>query len=415
MGVRTRGGQFHKKRKQTFAADRRGFSLLEILIAMIILALIAAPLCRAFVLAMRTNANARKNASATSVAENVMEGVNAFTYDGAVEQFDPDQTADGDFLICQNVVGQNAVERRVVQNDGNGRVVFALKNVKEDVYTFDVRVTLDRTPYTNDYGLISVTRYQAEKDHLFVENENALCDACENHGRDYDTVRNSLEREIIVRVKKSDSEGHPVDDCVTVRTEISYTTSDGDTWMDIIGTREYRTADLLRSCYLCYLPNYAADGSDTIIIYNEDHVEFDLYLIKQKSSEDDEPNLEGKENSYRPVVRIYEGLKESADQEAFVSVHTNYDKNLATNNDIAGAGGAEYHYSYKLGASDSYLEIPSAAIKNMLHMTSMTNSVVGTTPAERMFRVQVEVFEEGAYDADFTGDDIQRVAELSNE
>lgn len=424
MGVRTRGGQFHKKRKQTFAADRRGFSLLEILIAMIILALIAAPLCRAFVLAMRTNANARKNASATSVAENVMEGVNAFTYDGAVEQFDPDQTADGDFLICQNVVGQNAVERRVVQNDDNGPVVFALKNVKEDVYTFDVRVTLDRTPYmrsespedgsespeTNDYELISVTKYRAEKDHLFAENENALRVACVNHGCDYDTVRNSLEREIIVTVKKSDSEGHPVDDCVTVSMTFRYMI-DGDTWEDTsFGAREYRTADLLRSCYLCYLPNYGAPGSDTIIINNEDHVEFDLYLIKQKSKV--EPNLEGKENSYTPTVRIYEGSKESADQEAFISVHTNYHTNLATGKGIAGAGGAEYHYYYKLGASDSYQEIPSAAIKNMLHMT---NSVIGTTPAERMFRVQVEVFEEGAYDADFTGDDIQRVAELSNE
>lgn len=423
MGVRTRGGQFHKRRKQTFAADKRGFSLLEILIAMIILALIAAPLCRVFVLAMRTNANARKHASATSVAENVMEGVNAFSYDGAVEQFDPAQTSDGDFLICQNVVGQNVVGRRVVQNDGDGHAVFALKNVKEDVYTFDVRVTLDRMPYTqgdgsdspgaNDDELISVTQYQAEKDHLFAENENALRVACVNHGCDYDTVRNSLKREIIVTVTKSDSEGHPVDDCVTVSMTFRYMI-DGDTWADTsFGAREYRTADLLRSCYLCYLPNYGAPGSDTIIINNEDNVEFDLYLIKQKSKV--EANLEGKENSYRPVVRIYEGSKESADQEAFVSVHTNYHTNLATNGEIAGSGGAEYQYSYKLG-NVSQAPISggdgTAAIKNMLHMT---NSVIGTAPADRMFRVQVEVFEEGAYDADFTGDDIQLVAELSNE
>lgn len=414
MGVRTRGGQFHKKRKRAFAADKRGFSLLEILIAMIILALIAAPICRAFLLAMRTNAKARKHASATSVAENVMEGVNAFTYDGAIEQLDPDRTSGGNFLICQNVG-----ERKVVQNDGDGPVVFALKNVEEDVYKFDVLVTLDRTPYmpgdgsetpgVNDYELISVTRYQAEKDHLFVENENALRIACVNHGRDYDAVRQSLKREIIVTVKKADSDGHTADDCVTVSMVIRYTTSDGDTWEDTIGAREYRTADLLRSCYLCYLPNYVAAG-DTIIITNDDNVEFDLYLIKQKSKI--EPNLQMKEDNYAPKVMIYEGSKESAEQEAFISVHANYDKNLATGDDIDGGGRAEYHYYYKLGASDSHQEIPSTAIKNMLHMT---NSVIGTAPPERMFRVQVEVFEEGAYDANFTGDEVRRVAELSND
>lgn len=418
MGGRTRGGQFHKKRKRAFAADKRGFSLLEILIAMIILALIAAPICRAFVLATRTNAQARKHASATAVAENVMEGVNAFTYDGAIEQFkefeaDPEHF---DFLICQDV--EKCEE---VPGAEDGPVVFKLKNVKEDVFTFDVRVTLDRTPYmpgggsetpgVNDYELISVTRYQAEKDHLFVENENALRVACVNHGCDYDTVRQSLKREIIVTVKKADSDGHTADDCVTVSMKLRYMI-DGDTWEDTsFGAREYRTADLLRSCYLCYLPNYAAaPESDTIIIKNEDNVEFDLYLIKQKSKV--EPNLQTKENNYTPTVVIYEGSKESADQEAFVSVHTNYDKNLATNLDIEGGGGATYRYYYKLGASDSYQGVSGTAVKNMLHMT---NSVIGTAPPERMFRVRVEVFEEGAYDADFTGEDVRLVAELSNE
>lgn len=419
MGVRTRGGQFHKKRKRALAADKRGFSLLEILIAMVILALVAVPICRVFLLAMRTNAKARKHASATSVAENIMEGVNAFSYNGAIGQFDPVQTLDGDFLICQNVG-----ERRVVQNDGDGPAIFALKNVEEDVYLFDVLVTLDRTPYmqeegsespgANAYEMISVTRYQSQKDHLFVENENALRVACVNHGCNYNIVGQSLRREIIVTVKKGDSDGHTADDCVTVSTMIRYITGDGDTWEDTsFGTREYRTADLLRSCYLCYVPNYAPSGSDTIIINNEDNVEFDLYLIKQKSEA--ALNLEAKENSYTPTVRINEGSKESADQEAFLSVHTNYHTNLATNGEIAGSGGATYQYSYKLG-NVSQAPISggdgTAAIKNMLHMD---NSVVGTTPAERMFRVQVEVFEPGAYDADFTGEDVRRVAELSNE
>lgn len=414
MKGRARGGQFHRiYRKPSFAADRRGFSLLEILIAMSILALVAAPICRAFVSATRTNADARMHASATSVAENIMEGVNAFSYEDAVEQFESKEADPTfEFLICQGV------ERCEKSDEENGRVIFKLKNVKEDVYSFDVLVTLDRTPYMqadgggtpgeNGQELVSVTGYKAEKDYLFAENEDALSTACVNHGYDYDTVKDSLKREIIIKVNKSDSDGDGTDDCVTVSTLIRYTVG-GDTWEDTgFGAREYRTADLLRSCYLCYLPNYAAHGGspdrDTIILENRDNVGFDLYLIKQKSTA--VPNLESKETLYTPIVRVYEGSKEPADPH--VSVHTNYAKNLAR--DDAPVGAVTYDYYYPLGGSDQKL-LDDNEVKDIL---SLTDSVTGTSYNGRIFRVEVKVFEEGAYDANFTGEDIRQAAELSN-
>ncbi|MCM1539528.1 MAG: prepilin-type N-terminal cleavage/methylation domain-containing protein, partial [bacterium] len=92
MKVWRQVGQFHKRRKDALTADQKGFTLLEVLIAMIILAVIAIPICRVYVSAAQTNAKARKQASATAVAENTMEGINAFSYEDVIRQFDPSVT-----------------------------------------------------------------------------------------------------------------------------------------------------------------------------------------------------------------------------------------------------------------------------------------------------------------------------------
>ena len=60
--------------------NSKGFSLIEVLVAMAILALCAAPFLRSLVLSIQTNAKSRELLNATSVAENIMEDIKA---DGA--------------------------------------------------------------------------------------------------------------------------------------------------------------------------------------------------------------------------------------------------------------------------------------------------------------------------------------------
>ena len=80
---------------------------MEVIIAMVVLAIIAVPICHAFVTAARTNAKARKQASANAVAENVMEGINAYSYEELVRQFA--EVPVGEFLIAENCDAKSVV------------------------------------------------------------------------------------------------------------------------------------------------------------------------------------------------------------------------------------------------------------------------------------------------------------------
>ncbi len=60
------------KHKLNRNLNNRGFSLVEILIAVAILVLCAVPLLKAFVTSAQTNARARQNLNATTLAENIM-------------------------------------------------------------------------------------------------------------------------------------------------------------------------------------------------------------------------------------------------------------------------------------------------------------------------------------------------------
>lgn len=62
--------------------NNRGFSLVEILIAVAILVLCAVPLLKAFVTSAQTNARARQNLNATTLAENIMEEIKAAGVEG---------------------------------------------------------------------------------------------------------------------------------------------------------------------------------------------------------------------------------------------------------------------------------------------------------------------------------------------
>ena len=60
----------HAKEEQL---NNEGFSLVELLIAIVILSIIVVPLLHSFVTSARTNAKSRNTMHATAIAEDVME------------------------------------------------------------------------------------------------------------------------------------------------------------------------------------------------------------------------------------------------------------------------------------------------------------------------------------------------------
>lgn len=418
------GRQLHKERKSMLTADQRGFTLLEILIAMIILAVIAVPVCRVYVSAARTNAKAREQASATAVAENTMEGINAFSYDDVIGQFDPAVTPDGEFLICQNVS-----QRHLYSGiEESGRVEYALEGVGEDVYQFDVKVTIDPSVYAradetddlkvNDYELVAMTGYNSAKDYLYVLAEGSLRS---RFGLDYDTIHSQVNRKLQITVTK---EGTGEDQGIVVSMAAGYwrNTEAEPAVLEPCGAQRFEGADALRSVYLCYEPNYAAGygtGKDEIEIINPDNVEFDLYLIKQNCPT--WVDLAVREEQYAPQITVKEGQWEQEDQGSYIRIYNNYAANLAADEDhsvnpVISDVHASYRYEYR-GALDGSVRSESGkatdtALAQALHIGG---SAVHTEKRFRMFLVTVEVYEAGAYAEGFDGSTKRRVTVLSNQ
>ena len=74
-------------RRNKLSADNHGFSLVEILIAMVILAIIVVPLLHTFVSSARANMQAKQTLRMTTAAQDIMEGLKAYTIEELAYQF----------------------------------------------------------------------------------------------------------------------------------------------------------------------------------------------------------------------------------------------------------------------------------------------------------------------------------------
>lgn len=418
-------GQFH--------SDQRGFSLVEVIIAMIVLAIIAAPICHSFLTAARTNAKARKQACANAVAENVMEGINAYSYGDIALQFADGVSADA-FLISTNC-DRKGIVSGMVEVDGNqvpgSTVVYQIGGIDEDVYEFDVKVTVDASAYEgdaehsgiNDNELVQITSYDSSKDCLFVQSAEdeilayqTLAGRTGGYAASAQDLKGKVKRTMTIVLSKihDDAAG----DYVKISNSVVYEYVGTEGWLTgadavyeaPVWVRTYNGEDLLRSAYICYLPNYASTMSsaqmDQIVIDNQNNLAVDFYLLKQEGAVQDSL-LESSENGYVPTIEIREGATGGV---CAVSLHTNYAYNLATGNEIT-AGGAQYRYRYQ-NAEGVLIEKSAAEAQALIH----PQGAMETTSAKKLYHVTVEVYESGAYGHFGEGDPavLKKITELTS-
>ncbi len=137
-------------------ADRRklnkdaGFSLVELLIAVVILAIIVIPLMNLFVSSNRINIKSRKTLRATTAAQDIMEGLKAYNIKEIKEQFaDP---ASGFYVIDSRLIKGGVAEETALEvdpsgNPANGLYVFSMKDVTMQGSKFDAKIEVDGRGY----------------------------------------------------------------------------------------------------------------------------------------------------------------------------------------------------------------------------------------------------------------------------
>ncbi len=92
--------QKHTERRQL---NNEGFSLIELLIAIVILSIIVVPLLHSFVTSARTNAKSRNTMHATAIAEDVMEQFEAHTLEEMADTYETVTPTDFTLTMCREM------------------------------------------------------------------------------------------------------------------------------------------------------------------------------------------------------------------------------------------------------------------------------------------------------------------------
>lgn len=432
--------------------DNRGLSLVELIIAIVILAIVSIPFLRSFVTSANTNQKAKRIMRATSVAENVMEAMKPLTLEEIVLQL----SNDGDeahMPVCtlvpvfdghqellieenENVLGSGITYSAVYENGAwkflgqeSDKYYFALTGIELDNTKYDARICLDAsdyyaaagetTPGYNDEEMVQISGLDLSKDVVFeleVSSENKVyAEFAERSSRyvadisnakNADDFKAALTRKISIEIKQ-------VDMIQEVHLTLTYTAPAG--WV-ADDEREYsRTMQLysgeisnpLRNIYILYPPNYysmAGSIKDVFEIKNLDKVNCGIFLIKQVTAS--AANLTAAESFYVPRVELYEAA--SIDENTLppvVWIYNNFNVNLGLRTEgyanYTMADPAEYVYNSQTGD-------PAKDMLNLMDILAKQSEL-------RIFKTEIKIYDAGAFDATYsTFDESKHIVTLSN-
>lgn len=429
--------------------NNKGFSLVEIIIAIVILALVITPFLNSFLTSATTNQKAKRIMRATSVAENIMEAIKPLGLEEIVLQLSNDGNP-SHMPTCNLVpIFESHKELLIEENEPqpgelaanaaayvNGEwqfygqesdiYYFSLTGIELDSEKYDARIKLDAseyyaqtgemTPGYNDQEMVQISGLDLSKDVLYeleIPDENKVyAEFAERSSRyasnaaeakDAADFKGALTRQISVEVKQSGI-------LKEVHLTLTYTAPVG--WV-AEGEREYSrsmqlfSGEELRNIYVLYPPNYnsmAGSVKDIFVVKNYNKIECGVYLVKQVTGA--ASDLLSKESFYVPKVELYEAVTIAEDLNAPVTnIFSNYTVNLGKREmgsaDYSMADPTQYVYNSQTGDQAKSLLV----MKDVLDKQSEV----------RIFKAEVRIYEAGAFDSS-TGsfDESKHIATLSN-
>lgn len=263
--------------KQEKTKKNSGFSLVEVLIAMAILAFCVAPLLQAFAASGRNNAQARATMNATTVAENVMEEIKAV----GVETYGTDSGT------TVNIGGKNlAVYSSTISNysyDGKNYQVEAVMTPSTEKYE-DAGGTDKQFNAQDVTKLYSMDR---ETDAIYVQDNDELNQAVSDYvSRNIDKTWATVEANAVTQYKfivESIATHGSIQDKAAV--QVTYTSggenlADGGVATTVKLFDSMQTGQRLKNLYIFYVPS----KSNEIIIENRNNISLQVYLVRQGST-----------------------------------------------------------------------------------------------------------------------------------
>lgn len=326
-----------------------GFTLLEVLIAVIILAIVCIPVFRSFVTSANTTAKSKLKMRATNAAENIMEDIQHLTLEEIEAKYGTKVAltpSDPDYNINPAAAGASAVNYKITLAGSDPSYDDDINKVLDDGY--EAVIVLDPSWYTNT-NRVNMPNYAAvDTNTAAIYNmaptvEKEVCKFYADKNEEYRDMYpsgklvgesdfpNYLKREIRVDIKKSgtvtDSDGNTVDK-VTVNLTVSYLITEDNIVDDVYRTRKAVSRQLfsnavskkpLNAIFIMYDPLYKGtitnNDRDIIIVHNHDDVETNLYICAQNVEADAEKFSKYIDKTGDPglILEIYENEITGAD------------------------------------------------------------------------------------------------------
>lgn len=339
---------FSRRKRVQASRDNRGFTLLELIIAMAIFAVITIPIMNMFSKSAELNGKARRVQNTNDAASSIAETIKAadlekdFSLTGKNDSKTFDDTAASNLAAIFGASG--AIGTPTI--DDKGKLSLQLKDVPSGGRKFDAAVTLDpnSSEYFSDRNNEKVTTGQNVTQY-YAESKGAgttpYDKAWSNVRLSPEDVVNSHSRTIEINFDVSPQNGKQV-----VKAEVNYTYSFyfthyeyDDVTKTTYSTTEYRSSTLLVhtaniltydnndgkdhpiSFFLFFNPDYTSTGSlkDQITINNQKNLTGGVYVIKQK----EEGLTHSRENSYSAVIELKENHLSSKDMNLSIGTNIN--------------------------------------------------------------------------------------------
>lgn len=369
-----------------------GFSLVEILVAVVILAIIVVPLLHGFISSARTNAKAREVIQATTAGQNVMEELKNIPLKQLFEEKDKITSQEH---MMESGSPPNVTTTKYVTYEYN------YGTVRVDGTEYDTLVTLDPSNYSPD----DVTEYN-KKELAEIYDISEVYDACYIQDKDLDDrmaalfaghnavkVKQAMERHIVVDISEKNGKQ-------AVYINIGYTYAGVTKYAAPQNQCIYSndsTSVKLRNVYLFFQPMYNGTQiqvREQIDVRNLSNLPVNVYLVKQNlSAAGTEADYQAKESKYRVDVNVLE--KDRADSSYFdaggeVKVLTAIRSNLT-----------DIQLSLKYGVTETSYQTQKKIILNGAEkqITAVElldfKDLSAPSAGERIYKIQVSIYRKG--------------------
>ncbi len=385
--------------------NNKGFSLIELLVAIAILAVVMIPMLHSFVTSARTNTRAGKVMEATTAAQNVFEQLKSEDLTTYLGDCTSEQVMDGSNPVL-DIQGKPiyTYKREFSNLDVNGRKFHAKVTLDPQKYT-SISTTSEANKKT-DYNTLkfaNLSTLSKASNAFYIQKADQEIKAAKDIDLgEYEEVEKKMSRNITLEVDYDES-------TKLARVYVTVTYQDGRdgksgtvtpiNHVEIYNNSESLTTgnpNVLSNIFLCFYPMYNSSSRisprETIEIKNPKNYKVCVFLVKQTDRDtSSNPNYVTGSSSYSVKLSVDEGHRDTlAGADGKPDVLTTVATNLMWND---AANMSELQIAYLNNGGSAVSSIPTGyAVKDMLNLkTDLQRSDSET----KIYDVTIEVYDEG--------------------